>query len=142
MDKNELIAMGVEEAVAEVIEGEFNSLSTSWEEKVAQVEKDFQVELILRDKGAKNIKAVRALLEDGDMDSIKSQIESLTKNKDTRFLFESGKKSFEPYQSGQKLPDVTKNDYEMRLKEARSKGNSVEAIRIKQQAAQEGIMLI
>lgn len=139
MEREELLSMGLGEEAADKILEESSRMREEYEERIAAIKKDNEIELLLRDSGARNITAVKALIT-GDTDA-KEQIERLKKAEDTRFLFET-KRSFEPRRSGERLPDSTKNDYEARLFEARKSGNTVEAIRIKQQAASEGIMLI
>lgn len=139
MNKDEIMALGVEESVAEALWNENEAMKKEYEDKLKRVMRDNEIDIALRESGAKNIKIVRALIEEGD--DFKEQIENLKKGEDTRFLFE-GKKSFTPYRSSERLPDMKNEDYLTRLNKARKEGNTIEAIRIKQKAAGEGIMLI
>ncbi len=139
MDKNELLELGVDEEVCDLILHDVNELKSDYEEKIADLEKENTLNIALYESGARNVKAVKALIDKtGD---VKEQVEKLKSEKDTSFLFDSQRKSFMPGKSSEKLPDTAKCDFEVRLSEARKKGNTVEAIRIKQQAAAEGVIL-
>lgn len=140
MTRDELTALGIGEEAIEAIIAENNAIREEYEEKLRVVKRENEIDLFLRESGARNVRAVKALLEDGD--DYKEQIENLKRSEDTRFLFDSGKKTFTPYRSGERLPDTKMGEYEARLLAARQTGNTLEAIRIKQQAASEGIMLI
>ncbi len=141
MDREELTALGLDEEAVEKIVGEQERLREEYEIRIASVEREHEIEKILVQSGARNIKAVRALVGDGDAESVKREIDKLKNDEETRFLFEK-KGSFMPARSPERLPDTQKAGYEERLKEARRAGNTLEAIRIKQQAANEGIVLI
>lgn len=67
-----------------------------YEAKIKQIKIDNAVDVSLKDAGAKNLKAVRALLDldglkiDGDsIDGLKEQIESLQKDEGTSFMFDT-----------------------------------------------------
>lgn len=90
------------------------------ESELNQLKIDFAVEKALTDAKAKNIKAVKALLElndakldkDGNVKGLAEQIEKLTSGDDTKFLFEAQKqikqqqnfKGFQPGASGEQKP--------------------------------------
>jgi hypothetical protein len=90
------------------------------ESKLNQLKIDFAVEKALTGAKAKNIKAVKALLElndakldkDGNVKGLAEQIEKLTSGDDTKFLFEAQKqtkqqqnfKGFQPGASGEQKP--------------------------------------
>lgn len=90
------------------------------ESELNQLKIDFAVEKALTGAKAKNIKAVKALLElndakldkDGNVKGLAEQIEKLTSGDDTKFLFESQKqtkqqqnfKGFQPGASGEQKP--------------------------------------
>lgn len=90
------------------------------ESELNQLKIDFAVEKALTGAKAKNIKAVKALLElddakldkDGNVKGLAEQIEKLTSGDDTKFLFEAQKqtkqqqnfKGFQPGASGEKKP--------------------------------------
>lgn len=139
MEREELLSMGVPEEAADAIIGESEKMREDYEKIIADTKKEFEIENLLMKSGARNIKAVRALIEGAE--DIEGEIEKLKNDEETRFLFEK-KGSFTPYRSPEKLPDMKKSGYETLLTEARKKGNTVDAIRIKQKAASEGIMLI
>lgn len=140
MDRDELLALGIGEEAADAIIGEREKVIDEYEKKISLMKRENEIDILLRENGARNIKAVKALLEEGD--DFANQIERLKNGEDTKFLFEKSRKVFEPHRSGEKLPDTEKDGYELRLAQARAAGNTIEAIRIKQQAASEGIMLI
>lgn len=98
------------------------------ESELNQLKIDFAVEKALTGAKAKNIKAVKALLElndakldkDGNVKGLAEQIEKLTSGDDTKFLFEAQKqtkqqqnfKGFQPGASGgQKPGDGEKVDF-------------------------------
>lgn len=87
------------------------------ESELNQLKIDFAVEKALTGAKAKNIKAVKALLElgeakldkDGNVKGLDEQIEKLRSGDDTKFLFEAQKqqqnfKGFQPGASGEKKP--------------------------------------
>lgn len=104
------------------------------ESELNQLKIDFAVEKALTGAKAKNIKAVKALLElndakldkDGNVKGLAEQIEKLTSGDDTKFLFEAQKqtkqqqnfKGFQPGASGEQKPgegekvDFSKMSYE------------------------------
>lgn len=141
MERDELLALGVEETAVEKILEEQERLREEYDGKLTAVKNEYEVEKILRESGARNIKAVRALIENGDAEEVRCQVERLKRDEETRFLFEK-KGSFAPYRSPERLPDTKRSGYEERLGAARKAGNTVEAIRIKQEAAAQGIMLL
>lgn len=90
------------------------------ESELNQLKIDFAVEKALTGAKAKNIKAVKALLElndakldkDGNVKGLAEQIEKLTSGDDTKFLFEAQRqtkqqqnfKGFQPGASGEQKP--------------------------------------
>lgn len=102
------------------------------ESELNQLKIDFAVEKALTGAKAKNIKAVKALLElgeakldkDGNVKGLDEQIEKLRSGDDTKFLFEAQKqqkqqqnfKGFQPGASGEKKPgaevDTSKMNYD------------------------------
>lgn len=71
--------------IAELEESNANT-KTEYEKKIADIQKDYEVETKLRDAKAKNLKAVRALLNMED--DVDKQIKALQTGEDTAFLFE------------------------------------------------------
>lgn len=141
LERDELIALGLEDAVIERILENEQQLIAEFEGRIDAVKREYEVERLLSESGARNIKAVRALVTGGDVESVKAEIERLKCDEETKFLFEK-RGSFAPARSPERLPDVKKNSFEERLSAARRAGNTLEAIRIKQQAASEGVMLL
>lgn len=101
------------------------------ESELNQLKIDFAVEKALTGAKAKNIKAVKALLElgeakldkDGNVKGLDEQIEKLRSGDDTKFLFEAQKqqkqqnfKGFQPGASGEQKPgaevDTSKMNYD------------------------------
>lgn len=102
------------------------------ESEMTQLRVDFAVEKALTGAKAKNIKAVKALLDltdakldkDGNVKGLSEQIENLVKSDDTKFLFEESKqqtqqqtfKGFQPGASAQQKPgtgvDTSKMNYD------------------------------
>lgn len=78
------------------------------ESELNQLKIDFAVEKALTGAKAKNIKAVKALLElndakldkDGNVKGLAEQIEKLTSGDDTKFLFEAQQQNFKGFQPG------------------------------------------
>ncbi len=109
------------------------------------------VEKELTAAGAKNLKAVKALLEgldkaelDGEnVKGLADQIKKLKEEEGTKFLFEE-KPGFTGVKAGQsgRTPDPKTAGFAARLDEARKNGNTLEAIKIKQEAAAEGVSLM
>lgn len=99
------------------------------ESELNQLKIDFAVEKALTGAKAKNIKAVKALLElgeakldkEGNVKGLAEQIEKLTSDEGTKFLFEAQKqqqnfKGFQPGASAQQKPgaevDTSKMNYD------------------------------
>lgn len=141
MERDELIALGIEEAVADRIMEEQDAMRRDFDERLREERNEHEIEKILTGSGARNIKAVRALIEATEAEDVAREIERLKSDEETRFLFEK-KGSFAPYRGAERLPDTKKSTFEERLNAARRAGDTLEAIRVKQQAASEGVMLI
>ncbi|MBQ7876577.1 MAG: phage scaffolding protein [Clostridia bacterium] len=139
MNRDELLSLGVGEDICDRILENVDLIKSEYERKIEDLRKENMLDIALYESGARNIKAVKALIDtQGD---VNEQIERLKSEKETSFLFENMRRSFKPGKSSEKLPDAMKNDFEVRLGEARKRGNTIEAIRIKQQAAAEGVIL-
>ena len=112
MNKDELLALGLEEAVAEEILSDREAVVEEYERKLAALSRESRIEVLLSESGARNKEVVRALLKDGE--DLDEQIERLKSQKDTRFLFE-GEKRFTPRRSAEKLPETEKSELEAKL---------------------------
>ena len=101
----------------EDLQTENATAKASHESELNQLKIDFAVEKALTGAKAKNIRAVKALLEledakldkDGNVKGLAEQIEKLTTGDDTKFLFEAQKqqynfKGFQPGVSGENKP--------------------------------------
>ncbi len=140
MEREELLELGIEEDVCEKIMEKISKMEEDCERKISDVKKESEIEIALYESGARNIKAVKALIDkEGD---VKEQLQRLKSESETSFLFGSERRSFKPGTSSNRLPDTKKNDFEARLSNARKQKNTLEAIKIKKQAANEGIMLL
>ena len=110
---------------------------------------DNAVDAALLAAGARNLKSVRALLdlaevelsEDGELSGLAEQLEAVRKS-DGYLFAEKGLKSFQPGASADGIPELEQGEYEARLAQARRDNNQMEVIRIKQDAAAEGIVLL
>lgn len=125
-------------------------------EAIAQMQMDAAIDKALQAAGARNAKAVRALLDtsaleclaDGTVKGLDAQVKALTDAEDTKFLFgdaEAEKPTFRgvsPGESRDGLPGSGIAQYASQLKAARDVGDQIAAIRIKQAAIAEGISLI
>ncbi len=113
------------------LQAENTKAKESHESEMNQLKVDYAVEKALTGAKAKNIKAVKALLDladakldkDGNVKGLAEQIEALTKADDTKFLFEESKqqtqqqfKGFQPGSSTQQKPgsevDTSKMTYD------------------------------
>lgn len=104
----------------EDLQTENATVKATHESELNQLKIDFAVEKALTGAKAKNIKAVKALLElgeakldkDGNVKGLDEQIEKLRSGDDTKFLFEAQKqqkqqqnfKGFQPGASGEEKP--------------------------------------
>lgn len=144
----------------ETLQNENKAKEESFNATIKQMKIDNAIEKALTDAKAKNVKAVKALLdlsnaellEDGTIKGLNESIKGLAENAETSFLFDvtstqeptqkNNKVSgFRPTQKKDGLPDAN-STFESRLAEARKNGNTLEAIQIKQEAYNEGIVLI
>lgn len=118
---------------------------------------DSAVEKALSDAGALAIKAVRPYLDltdakfadDGTVKGLKEQIDALKNADDTKFLFKApdqngGQTQFTGFQPGSAttVPDSKQAGYEARLAEARKNNNQLEVIKIKQEAFNDGGLVL
>lgn len=113
------------------LQAENTKAKETHESEMNQLKVDFAVEKALTGAKAKNIKAVKALLDltdakfdkDGNVKGLAEQIENLVKGDDTKFLFEESKqqtqqqfKGFQPGSSTQQKPgaevDTSKMTYD------------------------------
>lgn len=123
--------------------------------EIKQLKIDTAIDKALADAKAKNLKAVKALLElgdaeigeDGKIKGLDARIKALMEADDTKFLFDatdSPSTTTKGFVPGQKMDGVpgASTSYEARLAEARKSGNTLEAIKVKQEAAAEGVVLV
>lgn len=121
-----------------------------------QLKIDFAVEKALSGAKAKNVKAVKALLDltdaqfdkEGNVKGLQEQIDKLAADEGTKFLFEestqNNRQQFTGFQPGASttVPNSTAAGYEARLADARKNNNQLEVIKIKQEAAAKGVVLM
>lgn len=147
---------GDSEAMKKQIEDlqEANKLAEKEHEKaMKQLKREGIDTALLNEAGAKNAKAVMALMdavdEKLDDDAYKAerlkQIEAVKKDND--YLFNAQQttpqvQGASPIPSADGVPDVKRTGYETRLAEARKTNNTLEQIKIKEEAANEGIILL
>ena len=122
------------------------------DEELAKLKLDNAVEIALSGAKAKNGKAVKAMLdmskvkmgEDGKLSGFDEQIEALKKSDSYMFDVEQQTQQFTGFQPGASstVPNSTAAGYEARLADARKNNNQLEVIKIKQEAAADGVVLI
>lgn len=110
------------------------------------------IEKALTAAGAKNLKAAKALLDltNAEMDGetvkgLDAQIKALKDDAGSSFLFGETQPGFTGVPANNnptKAPNPKADGFNARLAEARKNGNTLEAIKIKQEAANEGISLL
>lgn len=83
VDKNSNVAKQLEE-----LQAANNQMKSDYENKLATMQRDNEIEGKLRDAKARNVKAVKALLDLSDGVDIDTQITNLKGAQDTSFLFE------------------------------------------------------
>lgn len=123
------------------------------DEELAKLKLDNAVELALSGANARNGKAVMAMLdmsrvkigEDGKLSGFDEQIEALKKS--DAYLFniqQQTQQQFTGFQPGTSsgTPDPKTAGYETRLADARKNNDQLDVIRIKQEAAAEGVILM
>lgn len=119
---------------------------------IEKINLDNAVDMALIKEGAKNPKAVKSymseFLADAKLegDSIKGFSEAIAKLKESDgYLFNSSSEGFKgssPKDNGGAGQPTPRSILESRLAEAKANGNQVEQIKIKQEAAQQGISLL
>lgn len=124
------------------------------DEELAKLKLDNAVEIALSGAKAKNGKAVKAMLdmskvklgEDGKLSGFDEQIEALKKSDSYMFDVQQQQtqQQFTGFQPGASstVPNSTAAGYEARLVDARKNNNQLEVIKIKQEAAADGVVLM
>lgn len=133
---------------------ESNKVAAQEHEKaMKQLKRESIDNQLLSEAGAKNAKAVVALMEalDEKMDDETYKAERLKQiaavQKDNDYLFNPKQttpqvQGASPIPSADGLPDAKRTGYESRLAEARKTNNTLAQIQIKQEAANDGIILM
>lgn len=106
---------------------------------------DYDLDLALTRARAKNHTAARALLAERlgqweETSELEEAVRKLASGADTAFLFEQEPIRFCGFVPGE-TGDPPESGFETRLAEARKAGDNLTAIRIKQEAAREGVVL-
>ena len=127
------------------------------DEELAKLKLDNAVEIALSGAKAKNGKAVKAMLdmskvklgEDGKLSGFDEQIEALKKSDSYMFdvqqqTQQQTQQQFTGFQPGASstVPNSTAAGYEARLADARKNNNQLEVIKIKPEAAADGVVLM
>ena len=141
-------------AEIEKLQGENKAAATKYAADLKAMQINNAVERELVAAGAKNIKAVKALLNDLDKaeldgDTVKGladQIKKLQEDEGSKFLFgevqKPGVKGMTPNPSNGLSDNPKASEYEAKLADARKNNDTLAAIKIKQEAAAEGIALM
>lgn len=122
------------------------------ETELARLRLDNAIDAALSGAHAKNGKAVKAMLdmekvklgEDGKLIGLDEQIEALKKSDGYMFDTRQTQNQFSGFQPGTSsaIPGSAAAGYEARLADARKNNNQLEVIKVKQEAAAEGIVLM
>lgn len=122
------------------------------EDELSKLKLDNAVEAALLAAGAKNGKTVRVLFdeskfklsESGEVEGLADAIKAVQKSDGYLFTEKQNQRSFKGFQPGASttVPSSTAAGYEARLADARKNNNSLEVIKIKQEAAAEGVILM
>lgn len=123
--------------------------------ELVKMRTETQMTEALLEAGAKNVAAVKGVLadfvkqnraEDGSLPGLKGKLAEMAKNPETAFLFKGSRSKYlgsAPGETGGNLQSIGEEmGYEAQLNNARESGDFLNAIRIKQEAAKEGIILI
>ncbi|MCM1545136.1 MAG: phage scaffolding protein [Ruminococcus sp.] len=121
--------------------------------EINQLKLDNAVELALSGVKAKNSKAVKAMLnmenvkfdESGKLTGLDKQLEELKKS--DSYMFDTApptQQQFKGFQPGASMTvsETEAAGYETRLADARKNNNQLEVIKIKQEAAEKGVILM
>lgn len=123
------------------------------DEEIKALKFNNAIDLALTAAKAKNVKAVRAMLDDtkmklgddGTLTGFEEQIEALKKSDGYMFEVDQTQQQqftgFQPGSSGM-IPNSKQAGYEARLADARKNNNNLEVIKIKQEAANDGVVLM
>lgn len=143
------------EARLQSMADELASVEEECARRARQRELEFLAEMALREAGAKNLRAARALLdieaaaaaEDAD-EVIGQQVLALRQAAESAFLFgardvDMGGRwcGFVPAAAGDQEIDMADGGFRLRLDRARAQGDGLSVIRLKQEAAREGVIL-
>ena len=136
----------------ETLQADNKSKDEAHAKELTELKINAAVEKALTDNGAKNIKAVKALLDltdaklgdDGTVKGLIEQIDKLKADEGSKFLFnvtgQTIQQTLTGFQPGASttVPDSKQAGYEARLAEARKNNNQYEVIKIKQEAFNDG----
>lgn len=137
------------------LEGELAAVQAECADNLLAVRVDAAVERCLQAAGAKNVAAVRGLLDlsapefaGDELVGLREQVAALQKAEDTAFLFEEVRLGdaadwvgFVPAAAGDLLDTSFAGGFRLRLEQASAARNSLEAVKIKQAAAAQGVFL-
>lgn len=135
------------------LQQQISDLQKTHDEELAKLKLDNAVEIALSGAKARNGKAVKAMLdmskvklgEDGKLSGFDEQIEALKKSDAYMFdVQQQTQQQFTGFQPGASstVPNSTAAGYEARLADARKNNNQLEVIKIKQEAAADGVVLM
>lgn len=147
------------EEMADEISGEITDETAreieSLREELNKLRTEADVNAAMLEAGVKNATAVRGVLEDyvsqnrsedGSVSGLSDRLAELAEDAETAFLFKDSSPKFLGSLPGEARIDSQLSGeemgYEAELRSARESGNFLEVIRLKQEAAKEGIILI
>ncbi|MBR4026310.1 MAG: phage scaffolding protein [Lachnospiraceae bacterium] len=135
----------------EQLQEDNKTVKQQYEADIKKMQVNNAVTMALKDAGAKNVIATTALLkhldkaeigEDGTIKGLAEQIEALQKSDSYLFEKKVNTKPSGATPANGTAQTSTDSTWASKLAEARKNGNTLEVINIKQQAFQEGIVLV
>lgn len=126
--------------------------------EIVKIKLDGAVSDALKKAGAKNVTATKALIadflasatlaDDGSVSGLDEKIKALADAEETAFLFDTKGtggamfKGMVPGDPGGSSPPAASGDYSSRLENARKNGDTLSAVAIKREAAENGVYLM
>ena len=147
-----ILGDGYSEEIDRRVSEEIERTLMEQQDEMARLKLDCAVDIALAAAGAKNVKTVKALLdlaevrlgEDGRLSGFDEQLKAVRRSDGYLFAEKplQNFKGFQPEAAADGVPDSEQGSYEARLAQARRDNNQAEVIRIKQEAAAEGVVLL
>lgn len=135
------------------LQEDMTTLQEKYDQDIAAMKLNHAIDLALASSQAKDPDIIRKLLDtsvmkmDGEtLIGFDDQLEALKEREATKSLFEEKEtpkfSGLRPAEGTGAVPDVQRDGFEARLVDARKNNNQLEVIKIKQEAAAEGVVLM